>query len=336
MSQTPSDLADGVPFSFFCSLLREISKAPSHKVSSSHRYGTPNYPALNIFRRWVNKLRNDFSPLPPGTTAIVFKLLFPEEDHHRKFNMQETRLARNIADSFGIDKAFLENWLCENASGCLGEELRLALERTSTTVGGHISPLSIAQVDELLDELASTSGYSHESVRKKYSPNKRRARLPVIKDLFRTLSPIDASFLTQIILKDLRPILYPLRDTHYIASLMGHNATSVKMLCKEDAMNIWDPSRWMLNSYRVKATFTETANEFERPSSERSPNVPKIGVPVAVATFYCTPHIKPCLRAMVTDTEIRERQKPATGAPVFLRSATEAKTTTASMGGNKV
>ncbi|KAG6888469.1 hypothetical protein C0995_008042 [Termitomyces sp. Mi166 len=282
MSQTPSDPADGVPFSFFCSLLREIAKAPSHKVSSNHHYGNPNYPALNIFRRWTNKLRKDFLPLPPGTAAVVFKFLFPDEDHHRKFDMQETRLARNIADSFGIDKAFLENWLCENASGCLGEELRLALERTSTTVGGHISPLSIAQVDELLDELASTSGYSHESIRKKYPPNKGRPRLRIIKDLFRTLSPIDASFLTQIILKDLRPILYPLRDTHYIASLTGHNSASVKMLSKEDAMNIWDPSKWMLRLYRVKSTLTETANESEKPASERSRNVPKIGLPVAI------------------------------------------------------
>ncbi|KAG5724404.1 DNA ligase 4 [Termitomyces sp. T112] len=276
-----SDLADGVPFSFFCSLLREISKAPSHKISSSH-HGTPNYPALNIFRRWTTKLRKDFPPLPPGTTAVVFNFLFPDEDQHRKFDMQETQLARNIADSFGIDKAFLDHWICENASGCLGEELRLVLERTSTTAGGHISPLSITQVDELLDELASTSGYSHESIRKKYPTNKRRARLLIIKDLFRTLSPIDASFLTQIILKDLRPILYPLHDTHYIASLLGHNSGSVKMLSKEDAMNIWDPSKWMLNSYRVKATFTETAIEFEKPPSERSRNVPKTGVPVAI------------------------------------------------------
>ncbi|KNZ77381.1 DNA ligase 4 [Termitomyces sp. J132] len=265
----------------FCSLLREISKAPSHKISSSH-HGTPNYPALNIFRRWTTKLRKDFPPLPPGTTAVVFNFLFPDEDQHRKFDMQETQLARNIADSFGIDKAFLDHWICENASGCLGEELRLVLERTSTTAGGHISPLSITQVDELLDELASTSGYSHESIRKKYPTNKRRARLLIIKDLFRTLSPIDASFLTQIILKDLRPILYPLHDTHYIASLLGHNSGSVKMLSKEDAMNIWDPSKWMLNSYRVKATFTETAIEFEKPPSERSRNVPKTGVPVAI------------------------------------------------------
>ncbi|KAG6908431.1 hypothetical protein DXG01_004656 [Tephrocybe rancida] len=199
--------------------------------------------------------------------------------------MQETRLSHNIAEAFGVNKNHLDQWMSENASGCLGEELKLVLERTSTTVGGHISHLSIAQVDELLDELASTSGYTHDSIRKKYPQVKRRARLPIIKDLFRTLSPIDAGFLTQIILRDLRPILYPLRETHYIASLMGHNSTSVKMLTKEDAMSIWDPSKWMLNAYRVKATFNETAQGFETPLGERDRNVPKFGIPVAVATF---------------------------------------------------
>ncbi|KAG6812390.1 hypothetical protein H0H92_003071 [Tricholoma furcatifolium] len=293
MSQTPSDLADGVPFSFFCSLLREISKAPSHKVSTSHRYGSPDYPALKILKLWVNRLQRDYSPLPLGTTAIIFKLLFPDEDHDRKYDMQENRLAHNIAETFCIDQTYLSNWLSENASGCLGEELKIAMERSSTssivqTPGGHISPLSITQVDELLDELASLSRFSHVPIRKKYPVNKRRTRLAVIKDLFRTLSPIDASFLTQIILKDLRPILYPLRDTHYIASLLGHNASSVKMLCKEDAMNVWDPSKWMLKSYRVKSTLTEVTNGFELPPNERGPNLPRIGIPVTVATLSCT------------------------------------------------
>ncbi|KAF5383833.1 hypothetical protein D9615_003674 [Tricholomella constricta] len=281
-ARTPSDLAEGVPFSFFCSLLREISQSPSHKAAAGHRYNNPNYPALTILRRWVNKLRKDFTPLPAGTSAIVFKLLFPDEDHGRKFDMQETRLSQNIADCFGIDKGFLGKWFSENASGCLGEELKLVLERTCASVGDHISPLSIAQVDELLDELASTSGYSDMSIRKKYPQAKRRARLPIIKDLFRTLSPMDAGFLTQIILKDLRPILYPLRETHYIAALLGHNTASVKMLSKEDAMNIWDPTRWMLNSYRVRSTIAETANRFELSQNERGPNVPRIGAPVTI------------------------------------------------------
>ncbi|KAG6844737.1 hypothetical protein H0H87_004069 [Tephrocybe sp. NHM501043] len=308
MSQTPSDIAEGVPFSLwvgytsphliltsltsssFCSLLREISKAPSHRAAAGHNYRTPDYPALNIFRRWTKKLRADFFPLPPGATAIVFNFLFPSDDHHRRFDMQETRLSHNIAETFGIDKRYLDNWLSDNSSGCLGEELKLVLERTSTacvlkliqTVGGHISPLSISQVDELLDELSATSGYTDGSIRKKYPLIKRRKRLAIIKDLFRTLSPIDAGFLTQIILKDLRPLLYPLRETHYIASLLGHNTTSVRMLSKEDAMNVWDASKWMLNLYRVKSTFTEAANDFEKPPNERGRNVPKIGVPVVI------------------------------------------------------
>ncbi|KAG6839641.1 hypothetical protein C0991_000589 [Blastosporella zonata] len=130
------------------------------------------------------------------------------------------------------------------------------------TAGGHISPLSISQVEDLLDELASTSGYTHYSIHKKY--------------------PQDAGFLAQIILKDLRPIMYPLRETHYAASLLEQNTASVMMLSKEDAMNVWDPSKWMLSSYRVKSTFTETANGFEKPPGERDHNIPKIGVPVAI------------------------------------------------------
>ncbi|KAF8074808.1 hypothetical protein FPV67DRAFT_1777589 [Lyophyllum atratum] len=282
MSLVPSDLVEGVPFSFFCSLLYEISRAPSHKPASSHQYHNPNYPALNILRRWINRLKKDYSPLPPGTTAIVLKLLFPDEDNCRKFDMQETRFAQIIADCFGIDKYLLDNWLTENASGCLGEELRLLLDRSSVSAEGHISPLSIADVDELLDELASTSGYTDISVRKRYPQAKRRARLPIIKDLFRKLSPLDAGFLTQIILKDLRPILYPLRETHYIAALLGHNTASVKMLSKEDAMNLWDPTKWMLKAYRVMSNLTETANSFELPPSEREPVVPKIGIPVTI------------------------------------------------------
>ncbi|KAG5653322.1 hypothetical protein H0H81_001062 [Sphagnurus paluster] len=267
MPQTPRDLAQGIPFSFFCSLLREISRAPTHKANFGHRYNTPSYPALNILQRWVDKLRKDYSPLPPGTTAIIFKLLFPDEDHCRKFDMQESRLSQHIANCFAIDSGSLQRWLSDNASGCLGEELRLVLEKTCPSLDGHISPLYIDEVDKLLDELASNSGYSDISIRKKYPKTKRRSRQTVIRELFRTLSPLDSAFLSQIILKDLRPILYPLRDTHYIASLLGHNSASTKMLSKDDAM---------------KCDLTETARRFELPLEERGPNIPGIGIPVAI------------------------------------------------------
>lgn len=146
----------------------------------------------------------------------------------------------------------------------------------------RISPLSISQVDALLNELASSSGFSHRSIRNAYPKHVRRERLPLLRALFRPLSPVDASFLTQIILKDLRPVLYPLHVHHYSTALLNFNATSVHMLTKEDAMKIWDPTCWMLNAFRVKATIDEAATSFELSPHQRDANIPRIGIPVQV------------------------------------------------------
>jgi DNA ligase-4 len=148
--------------------------------------------------------------------------------------------------------------------------------------GGFISPLSISQVNSLLDELASNSGFSHRSIRDAYPKRARRGRLPVLKALFRSLSPVDASFLTQIILKDLRPVLYPIRASHYTSALVDFNTTSVQMLTKEHAMRVWDPTCWMLKAYRVKSTIDEAVASFSMPPHLRDANVPRIGIPVQV------------------------------------------------------
>lgn len=153
------------------------------------------------------------------------------------------------------------------------------------TTEGYISALSIPQVDALLDELASNSGFSHRSIRNAYPKRLRRGRLPLLKALFRPLSPMDASFLTQIILKDLRPVLYPLYVHHYSSALLDFNTTSVYMLTKEHAMKVWDPTCWMLKAYRVRSTMDEAAASFELPAHQRDANLPQIGTPVQVRTY---------------------------------------------------
>jgi DNA ligase 4 len=142
--------------------------------------------------------------------------------------------------------------------------------------------LSISQVDDLLDELASNSGFSDVSIHTKYPRGVRRGRLPLLKSLFRTLSPIDASFLTHIILKDLRPILYPLQETHYTTALTSYNTTSVQMLTKEHAMLAWDPTGLMLRAYFVRSTINAAATYFELHPHQREANIPRIGIPVEV------------------------------------------------------
>jgi len=145
--------------------------------------------------------------------------------------------------------------------------------------------LTISEVDTLLDELASKSGYTHTSIRSKYSQSQRRPRKAIIRALFRQLSPEDASILVQIILKDLRPLLYPLTEFHYTTALTRFDVASVKMLSKEHAMDVWDPSGFFLRYYRVCADITEAAAFADSPKSERHVIKPTIGKPVAASTL---------------------------------------------------
>ncbi|KAF8957438.1 hypothetical protein BDZ97DRAFT_1669960 [Flammula alnicola] len=241
-----------------------------------------DYPALQVFRKWVNALRTKFAPLPPHTTSICFRLLFPEEDIRRKYDIQETRMTQLLADCFGVDLKVFEKWSLEEASGCLGQELKIVLERICPHPDGFISPISLAEVDELLDELAAKSGYSHKSVRSKFSKDHRRPRSAIIRSLFRSLSPEDASVLTQVVLKDLRPILYPLTEFHYTTALTKFNVASVKMLTKEHAMDVWDPSRTLSNFYRVRSSLDEAAAFANQSSNSSQVILPTIASPVAI------------------------------------------------------
>ncbi|KAJ7245174.1 hypothetical protein B0H12DRAFT_1211485 [Mycena haematopus] len=278
MPTEPPPLFQGVPFSFFVSLLREISLySRPKKTGTKHDEPSASYPALLILNNWVKTLRSKFAPLPPNTTAIVFRLLFPEEDTRRKYDMQETRLASALADCFGTSAIPLRQWAADGSSGCLGEELLKVLNKTSSYAIDYISPLSIGEVDNLLEELASHSGYSNISVR---SNATRRSRTTILRALYRSLSPLDASFLTQIILKDLRPLLYPLPDTHYTAALKSYNSGSVTQLSKEDALKAWDPTRQMLYNYRVCSRLDDAAAAFD--AGIVGTIAPRIGSPITI------------------------------------------------------
>jgi DNA ligase N terminus len=112
----------------FVSLLREISQIPPQKTTAIRLRTNDSHPAIKIFRRWNEQLRNDYSPLPPGSTSIIFRLLFPEEDACRKYGMQETKLCQLLAECLGVNAQNLEQWHSEGSSGCLGKELETVLE----------------------------------------------------------------------------------------------------------------------------------------------------------------------------------------------------------------
>ncbi|KAJ7583386.1 hypothetical protein C8J56DRAFT_953899 [Mycena floridula] len=234
-------MSTSVPFSFFCSLLRDISEAD------------------HIFRNFVYRLRREYT-LPPGTTATFFRLLFPEHDVRRKYGMKDTLLAQALSDVFTVSATRLKQWDEDISTTCLGIEVREALKERHHDEN-VVSSLTIQQVDELLDELAAVSGYSHFSVRN--TSFNRRSRTQILHSLYHSLSSGEASFLTQIILKDLYPLVYLPPAAHFTDSLLNYNAASVPTLQPLDAMTVWDPSFLMRRAMRVCATFDDAAQAFE-------------------------------------------------------------------------
>ncbi|KAF8527280.1 hypothetical protein JB92DRAFT_2553330, partial [Gautieria morchelliformis] len=246
--------------------------------------------------QWFTHLRRYYKVIPPHTCKIFFRLFFPEEDVRRRYNIKETVLARTLAtDIFGLSKhprgvgdaCRLMEWSAyadavDNArQGCLGIEVEKALvDRYSPRQGS--SP-SLQKIDTLLDELAALSGYSHLE-----GPRARpqRTRASILRDLYLDLDPLEAKFMTQIILKDLRPVLYPLAETHTTKSLLHYKSNALHVLSKWEVMSAWRSC--MPRIYRVRATLDEAARavetlpSMEQISSDHEVFLPILGIPIEV------------------------------------------------------
>jgi DNA ligase-4 len=109
-------------------LFRAFSTIKPYKAAQSHASDTRT---KDIFARWVKGIRTNYDPLPLGTTAALFRLVFPQVDGRRKYGMQEAKLASLLAQVFSLPddmKAQLLGWKHGSGTGCLGSELERVLE----------------------------------------------------------------------------------------------------------------------------------------------------------------------------------------------------------------
>ena len=139
--------------------------------------------------------------------------------------------------------------------------------------------LDILQVDRLLTQLASFSSSSHSKIQR--DPNLPISRAETLKTLYSSLLPTEASFLTQIILKDLRPVLYPSNETHYTAAL-NKKSNSVVHLDVVDALKVWDPTLNALSRWRVVSSFEAALSNGDR-------DLVIVGNPLQVRGFAVLP-----------------------------------------------
>lgn len=142
-------------------------------------------------------------------------------------------------------------------------------------------------VDRLLTELARYSPWSSNDVRHPSDEAEReKGKIrDVLAQLYSDLPPFDAAVLTQIILKDLRPILYPLSATGTTASLLSYNANAVYMLTLEDALRDWnlhqDGWSWVWWSYHTLSDLS-SLGQFIEQNQAGTTAMPRVGTRVLV------------------------------------------------------
>lgn len=95
---------------------------------------------------------------------------------------------------------------------------------------------SLLRIDTLLDELASSSQFSSPSI-----GLPKRNKHSIIEELFESLSPWESACLSQIILRDLRPLLYPLPSENFTSALLSFNSRAYCRLTLQAAMQEWHP-----------------------------------------------------------------------------------------------
>ncbi|CCM02607.1 uncharacterized protein FIBRA_04710 [Fibroporia radiculosa] len=289
-SQRPAS----VPFAFFVSLIREISSETPRKAGFRATKNRTSY-VIRTFRNWVSELHRQYAPLPVGMTGVLFRLLFPDQDVRRKYGLQETTLSRQLAEVFAVSTRLdgrghnLIAWKDEATAGCLGMEVQKVLSEITPDAQDMEGTLSMVEVDNLLTELALTCAFSGPSVQNfiaRAAPS--RSKFSILRALYTRLSPVEASIITQIILKDLKPLLYPLPPgiKHYTALLRDYNTNAVNALSLFDAMITWDPSGRMSSAYRVRACPDEAASVYEAMVVEEGPGPsmlgPQVGIPVQI------------------------------------------------------
>ncbi|KAI0831933.1 hypothetical protein BC628DRAFT_1350625 [Trametes gibbosa] len=275
-----------VPFSFFVELVHAIAAIKPRRASEKQPRNTRcvDSPTYKTFKRWAGALHERYV-LPSRGTATIFRLLFPEEDVRRKYGMQETRLAQYLTKILGVSSTShlrgqrLRKWKGEDASGCLGNEVETVMAGSSSIYG---SCISMTRLDSLLAELAGTCAFSADATR--YVSTTRRSKEVILAELYATLTPSECAVVTQIILKDLRPILYPIprSASHYTSALLEYKSNAVSMLSKEAAMHAWDPSGRLSLIFRTRANLEEATLAYEGFTNGEEFPRPTVWVPIQI------------------------------------------------------
>ncbi|KAL0249990.1 hypothetical protein I308_103293 [Cryptococcus tetragattii IND107] len=230
-------------FESFAKLIYRLGNPPRSQVTNDP------YSPDEIFTSWLNHL---CKPFPIHTGKRLFRLLFPHLGPRRRYGLKEQKLAQELSKILGAKT--LNKWdsvrrndIGETGTGCLGHEIEALAKNRSTSGENGRSLLTISALDTLLDELAASSSFSQLS----QLPDAPRSIDKTLTILYCEwkLSPYALSVLTQIILRDLRPLqdpipCVPIRNPTALLRIKTKNSPC--QLSLKDAMMCWDKRMWDL------------------------------------------------------------------------------------------
>ncbi|PLW58699.1 hypothetical protein PCANC_00264 [Puccinia coronata f. sp. avenae] len=286
-----------ITFASLCSYLDRVASRKPRRTGTRNpaAHDSPDT-AAEEFLKWADNLR---WPVPRNTGKTLFRLLFPDHDVRRKYDLQEPKLAKQLSwihDAPGKGRELLLNWksttedqngIETGKAGCLGLELESI--RNEMDIGNPRS-LKLSDLDLLLDELALSSRWSNIGTHSFRKPYRRPST--VLRDIYARVSPRESAYITQIILKDLRPLLNPIPSLSVYKSLIDYDSKAFQEITPYSIMKAW---HWaMPRIYRAKADYDVAADLCEKiprdrrkmtgPLEELLQNLikPQLGTPVNI------------------------------------------------------
>ncbi|KAH8921751.1 hypothetical protein BT69DRAFT_1320634 [Atractiella rhizophila] len=254
-----------LPFSMLASLVTRLFEvSPSKAVKNKEE--VPGKQKKLIFNEWVGKVCDELKKERCDDEEIgkvgeiVLKLLWPDESPDRLvYGLKEhsliDKLSRHVYDISDQQLHILKNWTKPELSHGL-KPLRAVHKDQRIVVppclGGHIwrilehnkytprqAPLSLVDAYTLLVELASRCAWTQIAGQDvKTSDRSRRREQEILQDLFRPLSAAEAAVMTQILLKNTKPLLNRVHGNGSVA-LRQYNANSTAALTRDEAADIW-------------------------------------------------------------------------------------------------
>ncbi|KAK3714828.1 hypothetical protein LTR37_007563 [Vermiconidia calcicola] len=192
-----------LPFSEICILLsrlEEIELLDPPIFNPAEKYDRIKEVTLSWFkshRRAINELSLE--------DAVAFISTFlPERRTDRVYGVQAPRLCKTLSRCLSLSAARAKDLQAYKQSG--HGDLARCVERVLTSGGPPGSPrVELADVDEMLEVLASQSRFSDPSIQR-IPPGSSEARDDLLGHVFKRASPSEGKWLVRLILKDFSPV----------------------------------------------------------------------------------------------------------------------------------